>query len=113
MNQMIQILDGYEYLYDRKALSIKAMVAGAILVFSIPLMNERKRLLNLTWLKLKLIMPIIIMAAILAVVLIPILESTGLLDRFMWFYKHKGVIGIVLSGRDEFVVHMVYIFEYY
>ncbi len=90
-----------------------AMMAAALLVFAIPLMNERKKLLHLTPLKLKLVAPLIIVGATLAVVLIPIFESTGLLNRFIWFYEKKGVIGIILSGRDEFIINMMRVFEYY
>lgn len=90
-----------------------AMVAAVLLIFAIPLVNERNRLLNLTALKLKLIVPLVLLASILAVVLIPIFESTGLLNRFIWFYEKKGVIGIILSGRDEFIIAMMSIFERY
>ncbi|MEW6983287.1 O-antigen ligase family protein [Colwelliaceae bacterium 6471] len=81
-----------------------AMVASLILVFAIPLLNERNRLLNLTWLKVKTVLPLAVVGTILAFILIPIFETTGLLDRFMWFYHKKGVIGIILSGRDEFII---------
>lgn len=81
-----------------------AMIASIILIFSIPLLNERNRLLNLTWLKVKTIVPIIVVGTVLAIVLVPIFESTGLLGRFMWFYEKKGVIGLILSGRDEFII---------
>lgn len=81
-----------------------AMISSVLLVFAIPLLNERNRIFNLTWLKVKTAFPIIIVGTILAFILIPIFESTGLLGRFMWFYEKKGVIGIILSGRDEFIV---------
>ncbi|WP_181902152.1 O-antigen ligase family protein [Thalassotalea euphylliae] len=90
-----------------------AMMAAALLVFAIPLLNERHRILNLTPLKLKLIAPIALVGGTLAIVLIPIFESTGLLDRFIWFYEKKGVIGIILSGRDEFIINMMRVFEHY
>lgn len=90
-----------------------AMVAAILLVFSIPLVNERHKVLNLTPLKLKIIAPVLILGLILAVALIPIFESTGMLNRFMWFYNKKGIIGIILSGRDEFVIQMLYVFERY
>lgn len=81
-----------------------AMLASVILIFTIPLLNERNRLLNITWLKIKTLIPIVIVSIVLAIILIPIFESTGLLGRFMWFYEKKGIIGIILSGRDEFIV---------
>jgi len=80
-----------------------AMLSAALLIFIIPIFNERNRLLNLTWLKVKMILPLIIVAVILAFILVPIFESTGLWGRFIWFYEKKGLIGIILSGRDDFI----------
>lgn len=80
-----------------------AMLSCILLVFAIPLFNERNRLLNLTWLKVKMILPVVIAIVILGIILVPIFESTGLWGRFMWFYQKKGFIGIILSGRDEFI----------
>jgi len=80
-----------------------AMISGVLLLFIIPLFNERNRLLNLTWLKVKMLLPLIVVVTVLLFVLVPIFESTGLWGRFMWFYQHKGIIGIILSGRDEFI----------
>jgi len=81
-----------------------AMLAAALLIFAIPLVNERNRLLNLTWLKVKMVFPLVIVGIILLFILVPIFEATGLLNRFMWFYEKKGIIGIILSGRDEFII---------
>jgi hypothetical protein len=88
-----------------------AMLAGALMVFAIPLFNERQKLLNLTFLKLKMTLPVIAVGGILAIILIPIFEATGMLDRFTWFYQNKGLLGILLSGRDEFVINMMQVFE--
>jgi len=88
-----------------------AMLSAAFLVFAIPLANERNRLLNLTWLKIKMIMPILTVGVLLALVLVPILEATGLWERFVWFYQKKGIIGIVMSGRDEFVINAMLAFQ--
>ena len=88
-----------------------AMLASALLVFVIPIVNERNRIFNLTKLKLSMIAPLFVVGGVLAVVLVPIFESTGLLNRFIWFYNKKGIVGIVLSGRDEFIANMVNVFE--
>jgi hypothetical protein len=87
-----------------------AMIASIILIFSIPLLNERNRFLNLTWLKVKTVFPLVIVGVVLAFILIPIFESTGLMDRFMWFYEKKGIIGIILSGRDEFILTAIKVY---
>lgn len=81
-----------------------AMLAGLVISVLIPIVNERHRLFNLTWLKVKLSFPVIIMIGVLIVFLPPLLDSTGILDRLMWFYQKKGIIGIILSGRDEFII---------
>ena len=90
-----------------------AMLASVILVFLIPIFNERNRLFNLTWLKVRIVLPVLIFGIVLAVTLIPIFESTGLLGRFMWFYEKKGIIGIILSGRDEFILTAIELFQHY
>jgi len=89
-----------------------AMLSGAVLIFAIPLFCERNRLLNLTWLKVKMILPIIVVGIVLAFVLVPIFEATGLWDRFMWFYQKKGFVGIIFSGRDEFVLAALDAYSY-
>lgn len=88
-----------------------AMLAGTLLVFIIPVLNERNRLFNLTWLKVKLLAPIIIVFILLMLFLVPILESTGLWGRLVWFYEKKGVLGLILSGRDEFIIAAVSAFD--
>lgn len=81
-----------------------AMLSAALLVFAIPLFNERNKLLNMTWLKVKMIFPVVIVSIILLFILVPIFQSTGLWERFVWFYEKKGAVGIILSGRNEFII---------
>ncbi|WP_286233210.1 O-antigen ligase family protein [Thalassotalea sediminis] len=90
-----------------------AMLAGMLLVFIIPILNERNRMFNLTWLKVKLLVPFLIVVAVLAITIIPILESTGLLGRFIWFYEKNGVLGILLSGRDKFLAETMSLYFNY
>ena len=90
-----------------------AMLSAAVLIFAIPLFNERNRLLNLTWLKVKMMLPILLVGVVLALVLVPLLEATGLWERFVWFYQKKGIIGIIMSGRDEYVINAMAAFQQY
>lgn len=90
-----------------------AMLSAAVLIFAIPLFNERNRLLNLTWLKVKMMLPILLVGVVLTLVLVPLLEATGLWERFVWFYQKKGIIGIIMSGRDEYVIHAMAAFQQY
>lgn len=78
------------------------MLAAMLLIFSIPIVNERHRLFNLTWLKLKIMLPIISAVVLLALFIVPILETSGIWSRLVWFYQTKGIVGIILSGRDVF-----------
>ncbi len=79
-----------------------AMIAGFLLIFIIPIVNERQVLFQLTRLKIFIFAPIAIITSIFAVYLLPILQTTGLWSRFVWFYETKGVMGIILSGRNDF-----------
>ncbi len=81
-----------------------AMISGLLLVFIIPLVSERQRLFQLTWLKISIFAPVVVMASVIGVYLVPILEAAGIWSRLVWFYEKKGVMGIILSGRNEFAV---------
>ena len=88
-----------------------AMLAAILLVFLIPVFNDRNRILNLTKLKLNLIVPIILAAIVLSFFLVSILETTGIWNRLVWFYQKKGLIGLFLSGREVYVVDALVAFE--
>lgn len=38
----------------------------------------------------------------------PILSSIGIYDRMMWAYQQSGILGLLLSGRQEMVVDRLY-----
>jgi len=95
----VPIMFSFGFLIATKA----AMLTAAVLAFSIPMFNERNRLLNLTKLKFKLLAPVFLLIIFLIFTLVPILESIGIWYRFAWFYEKKGLIGIILSGRDEYI----------
>jgi hypothetical protein len=80
------------------------MLASILLVFIIPLVNERDRFFKITTLKAKIFIPLFTLVAIISYLVLDILKSIGLYDRIMWFYEKKGIIGIILSGRDEMVI---------
>ena len=98
-HMLIPVIFSFGVLIATKA----AMLASALLVIAIPLFNERNKLLNLTWFKVKLLVPTFVIVVFLIVYLIQILESVGIWYRLVWFYEKKGMLGIFLSGRDEFV----------
>lgn len=80
-----------------------AMLAGILLVFFIPIVNERERLYKITMLKIKLLLPLIAVTSVIVYLIFDILEKIGLLDRAMWFYQKKGLVGIILSGRNDMI----------
>ncbi|RXE95215.1 O-antigen ligase family protein [Pseudoalteromonas sp. PS5] len=90
-----------------------AMLAAALLVFVIPLANERERFFQMTKLKLYTLVPMTIGVVIIALVITDLLEALGLYDRFMWVLSQKGILGIVLSGRDEYARDLLVVYVDY
>lgn len=88
------------------------MVAALVLVFFVPLVSERERLLKMTLLKLKVFSPLIIILSVLAYMILDFLERLNLLGRMMWFYENKGVFGILFSGRDDMVIERINTYLY-
>ncbi|WP_462164575.1 O-antigen ligase family protein [Pseudoalteromonas xiamenensis] len=91
-----------------------AMLAAILLVFVIPLANERERFFKMTALKLYMLVPMIVGVGVIALLINDLLQALGLYDRFMWILSQKGILGIILSGRDEyarelFVVYIDYL----
>lgn len=86
------------------------MLASIILIFMIPIVNERQNLFRITWLKLKILIPVIILVAIVIVMIVDILESIGLWERLSWFYKQRGLIMIIWSNRDQFIIDIMQVF---
>jgi hypothetical protein len=80
------------------------MLASLLLVFFIPIANERQRLYSPTKLKAIVFIPLVTIFSVIAYLIVDILERIGLYDRIMWFYKQKGLSGILLSGRDDMAV---------
>ena len=79
-----------------------AMFASLILVFIIPVVNERDRIFLLTKLKVKLFLPLIIVSGAILFFIIDFLTAIGLYDKIIWVIQEKGVWGLILSGRIEF-----------
>jgi hypothetical protein len=80
-----------------------AMLASLLLIFFIPLVNERERLLQLTKLKVYIVLPLILAVSIIGYLLMDILKAIGLYDKITFFYQQHGLIGVLLSGRDAFL----------
>jgi hypothetical protein len=73
----------------------------------VPIVNERQKLYQLTLLKFKIFTPIIVLAIIVIILIIDLLQSLGLYDRFIWLYNKGGLLGMILSGREVMVAKNV------
>lgn len=80
-----------------------SMLASIVLIFMIPIVNEREELYHLTKLKIKVLLPLIVIVTAIVIAVFDILKAIGLYDRVLWFYQQRGLIGILLSGRDIMV----------
>ena len=83
------------------------ILAAIIIVCFVPIVNERKKLYKLTLLKMKILIPIVVLMIAIIILLIDILQSLGLYDRFLWLYNKGGLLGMLLSGREVMVVQNI------
>jgi hypothetical protein len=84
-----------------------AMFASLLLVFLIPIVNERKNVFRLTKLKLKLFVPLLIASSLLIYFILDFIQALGLYDKITWILQEKGVLGLILSGRVEFSTQII------
>ncbi len=87
-----------------------AMLAAFLLIFLIPIFNERKVFFRLTWLKVKLMLPALIFLVTLIIFIVDFLKGLGLYDKMVWVLSQKGVIGVIWSGRDEFSQDLISVY---
>ncbi len=108
------VLVGLSAVYFGLAIATKtAMLASLMLVFLIPLFNERQNLLKLTKLKLALLGPFLIILASVILFIEALLRQVGLWDKFTWVIAEKGIVTLVVSGRDEKSAELLSHFESY
>lgn len=87
-----------------------AMLAAFLLVFIVPIFNERQVFFRLTWLKMKLLLPAAILVITLIIFIVDFLKGLGLYDKLVWVLSQQGVIGIIWSGRNEFSAELLGIY---
>lgn len=87
-----------------------AMLAAIMLIFFIPLVNERERFFSFTKLKFFIFFPMVCVSVVIVFLITDLLQAIGLYDKFVWVLNEKGVLGIVWSGRDIFVRDMLIIY---
>ncbi|NOU51793.1 hypothetical protein HG263_14745 [Pseudoalteromonas sp. JBTF-M23] len=79
-----------------------AMLSALLLIFLIPLANEREKVFKFTKLKAYILVPLCIVATIIMLLIADLLKAIGLYDKFLWVLTEKGVLGVILSGRDMY-----------
>ncbi|MCK8117545.1 hypothetical protein MTF68_08210 [Pseudoalteromonas sp. 2CM37A] len=94
------------------------ILASLLIVFFVPIVNERRKLYSITLLKINIFLPVIIIIVVGVILVVELLQSLGLYGRMVFLYKKAGFLGIILSGRDimaadsfNAVVHHSSLFE--
>lgn len=87
-----------------------AMLSAFLLVFLIPLFNERQVFFRFTWLKMKLLVPALVFLITLVIFIADFLKSLGLYDKMMWVLSQKGIVGVIWSGRNEFSLELLSVY---
>lgn len=101
-------------LYFGAAIATKtAMLASLMLVFLVPLINERRNLFKLTKLKLALLGPFVLLTTAIILFIETVLTRIGLWEKFTWIISEKGWLTLLVSGRDEKAVQLLNYFEDY
>lgn len=96
------VLVALSTLYFGAAIATKtAMLASLMLVFLVPLLNERANLFKLTKLKIALLGPFVVITTAVILFIESLLTRIGLWDRFVWIINEKGWLTLIVSGRDE------------
>lgn len=80
-----------------------AIMASVLLIFLIPIVNERHRLYKITLLKLQMFTPLIVICAVTMILVAEVLQSLGLYERMMHAYSQTDIITTLLSGRNLYV----------
>lgn len=87
-----------------------AMLATLILIFLIPLVNERERFFSFTKLKCIMLIPTIAVVTGVIFLITDLLKAIGLYDKFLWVLTDKGILGLIWSGREVFTRDMLVIY---
>lgn len=80
-----------------------AILAAVLIVFLIPIVNERQRLYKLTMLKFQMFTPLIIILLASIILVVEILHTLGLYERVMHAYNQTDILTTLLSGRNLYV----------
>ncbi|WP_340677838.1 hypothetical protein [Paraglaciecola sp.] len=80
-----------------------AMLASFMLIFLVPIVNERQYLFHFTKLKVKLFFPLVIGCALATYFILDFLKTVGLHDKIVWVLQEKGILDLIFSGRLELV----------
>ncbi|MCK8132658.1 O-antigen ligase family protein [Pseudoalteromonas sp. 2CM28B] len=80
-----------------------AMLAALMLIFLIPIANEREKIFSITKLKCIIFIPMIAVVVAIFFLITDLLQAIGLYDRLAHILSEQGILGVIWSGRDEYV----------
>ncbi|MFC3033106.1 hypothetical protein ACFOEE_11285 [Pseudoalteromonas fenneropenaei] len=89
-----------------------ALLATFLIIFLVPIFNERERFLSLTKLKFAMFAPALALTSVFVIMIVDFLNALGLYDKFVWVLDQKGVLGIILSGRDLYAKEILQVYFY-
>lgn len=84
-----------------------AILASLMVVFLVPIVNERHELYKMTLLKAKILWPVLLLGLIFAVLIVELLQSIGLYNRLVFMYRNNDLLTMILSGRNEMVAEVM------
>jgi len=93
-------------------IATKTTILSSILLVSlIPIFAERNLFFFLTPLKLILTSFLLFMSVFSYIYISPMLSSLTIWERFVWIYESKGILGLILSGRELYSTNLLVIFS--
>ncbi|TWX67497.1 O-antigen ligase family protein [Colwellia sp. C1TZA3] len=86
------------------SIATKSALIGALLIpILIPIASERENMFRFTYLKLWYLSFFTIIIALLGVYLVADYSQFGVLKRAIYFFEKDGLLGVIFSGREEFL----------
>lgn len=75
-----------------------------ILLLTIPILNERKKIFHFTTRKMFILCFLIITVVGVVINAEFLLKASGIYDKIMFFYDKDGLLGVLLSARDKYAL---------
>lgn len=112
-NKLHYLLGSIVWIVVGFAISTKtAMIATLMLVIFIPVIIERKALINFSSKKFYYFYSFLAVFVVVFFMLLNSFMESNIYTRLVYIYNKQGVWGILLSGRDEFLSDLLEMFFY-